>query len=110
MSATAYSGSYLAGLVFQVTTSGMWFSGYWWWVCPTGGATGAQVFALWADAATVVLIPGGTVTSGTLTPGQWNYVPLTTPVNLSNGVPYVAATGYTSHHRTVAYNQSPERA
>ena len=44
---TSYSGDYEAGLAFQVTSGGLWFGGYYWWVPATGGQTGAQKFALW---------------------------------------------------------------
>ena len=32
---------------FQVTTGGVWFDGFWWWVCPSGQSTSPQQFALW---------------------------------------------------------------
>ena len=73
----------------------MWFEGYWWWV-PSTGDTGAQKFALWqvTGAGTGDLIADTTVTSGQLTAGQWNYVPLPTPVVMSIGTCYCAATGW----------------
>ena len=105
-SGSAYSGAYLAGTAFKVTQANMWLQGYWWWVCNTGQQAGAQTFALWqpVSAGTAILIPGSVVTSGVLTAGQWNYVPLATPIPLSvSGVsvaqgdsPYIAATGYSS--------------
>ena len=101
-SPVSYSGSFLAGVLFCVT-SNSWFEGYWWWVCPTGQSTAPQKFALWqvyGDAEGSV-VPGSVVTSGTLTAGQWNYIPLATPLPLSIGnVPgvgaavYEAATGF----------------
>lgn len=96
-SPVSYGGSFLAGVVFEVTAGGTWLEGYWWWVCPTGQSTAAQKFALWAVYSNSVgaLVPGTTVTSGPLTPGQWNYVPLTMPVALAPGVCYNAATGFT---------------
>ena len=33
--------------LFEVTTGGCWFDGYWWWVCPSGQSTSPQKFALW---------------------------------------------------------------
>ena len=80
-----------------MTTGGGWLTGFWWWVCPTGQSTGAQTFALWQPSSldNGALIPGSTVTSGTLTAGEWNYIPLNTPIPLSIGVAYVAATGFT---------------
>jgi hypothetical protein len=94
---TSYSGNYTAGLVFQVLQGGVWFQGYKWWCCPTGGLTTAQKFALWqvTGSAAGVLVPGSVITSGTLSPG-WNYVPLASPMLLSEGIAYQAATGFTA--------------
>ena len=94
-SAASYSGPFLAGLQFEVTTGGTWLDGYWWWVCPTGQPTVPQKFALWQiyNTSEGVLVATATVTSGTLVPGQWNYVALDTPVPLAVGVTYVASTG-----------------
>ena len=96
-SPASYSGSFIAGVAFEVTTGGIWFEGYWWWVCPSGQPTSSQKFALWQVTGPGVgtLISSATVASGTLTAGQWNYVPLATPVPLAIGAPYVAATGFT---------------
>ncbi len=96
-SPVSYGGSFLAGVVFEVTTGGTWLEGYWWWVCPSGQSTAPQTFALWAVYSNSVgaLVPAATVTSGTLSAGQWNYVPLATPVPLAPGVCYNAATGFT---------------
>ena len=90
------TGNFLAGTSFEVTTSGLWFQGYWWWV-PAAGDIAPQKFALWqlTDAVnTSVLVDGGTVMSGTLTANAWNFVPLPTPIGLSVKLPYVAATGW----------------
>src|SRR5258707_434384 len=96
--AGAYSGNYLAGGSFQVTQWGMFFQGYWWWVCNSGQQTGAQKFALWqlSNNTTGQLVAGSVVTSGALTAGAWNYVPLPTPIPLSASIPYVASTGFVS--------------
>ncbi len=103
-SPVSYSGSFLAGVLFCVT-SNCWFEGYWWWVCPSGQSTSPQKFALWqiSGAAQGTVIPGSVVTSGTLTAGQWNYVPLPTPLNLSIGAVtgsgaavYEAVTGFSN--------------
>ena len=93
----SYSGSFLCGVVMAVTTGGCWLDGYWWWVCPSGQSTAAQKFALWClyDAGGGSLVANSTVTSGTLTAGQWNYVPLPAPLPLAIGATYVAATGFT---------------
>ncbi|MGD0606735.1 MAG: DUF4082 domain-containing protein [Streptosporangiaceae bacterium] len=85
-SPVSYSGSFLAGVMFCVT-SACWFEGYWWWVCPAGQSTSPQKFALWQvdGNGTGNVVSGSVVTSGTLTAGQWNYIPLATPLQLSIG-------------------------
>lgn len=95
-SPVSYSGPFLAGVLFQVTTGGVWLDGYWWWVCDTGQSGAAQVFALWAVYAnrTGTLIPAATVKSGPLIAGQWNYVPLPEPLPLAIGACYNACTGF----------------
>lgn len=105
--ATAFSGNYLAGIGFGVTQPGLWFTGYWWFVCGSGQQVTPVKFALWqitAAASNGILIPGSVVTSGTLTAGQWNFTPVTTPLPLSPnagtagglGPWYQAAVGYVS--------------
>lgn len=98
----SYSGPFLAGVLFCVT-SACWFEGYWWWVCPSGQSTSPQKFALWQvyGGAEGNVVPGSVVTSGELTAGQWNFVPLPAPVPLSIGnktglgaAIYEAATGF----------------
>lgn len=107
-SAVSYGGSFLAGLVFQATGGGTWLDGYWWWVAGSGQTTAAgQQFALWqipyyvndgdefsGASANWQVVPGTTATAGTLTAGAWNYVALDSPVLLSQGFPYVLATGF----------------
>lgn len=95
-SPVSYAGSFLAGVLFQTTKGGVWFDGYWWWVCETEQSTAAQKFALWVvyDGGAGTLIPAATVTSGTLTAGQWNYVPLSAPIPLAIGACYSACTGF----------------
>lgn len=103
-SPVSYSGPFEAGVLFCTMTTNCWFEGYWWWVCPSGQSTAPQKFALWQiygpDAGN--LIPGSVVTSGTLIAGQWNFIPLPTPIQLSIGnvtgagsAVYEAATGFT---------------
>jgi hypothetical protein len=96
-SPVSYSGPFTTGVVWEVTSGGCWLDGYWWWVCPTGQSTSAQKFALWQvyDGQDGTLVPGSTVTSGTLTSGQWNFVSLSKPAPLAIGAIYVAATGFT---------------
>jgi hypothetical protein len=96
--AVSYSGDFLAGTAFKVTADNLWFEGYWWWVCDSGQQTDPQAFALWQvdNTNNGLLVEAGTVKSGTLTSGAWNYIPLPIPIQLSRGIPYVAATGYVS--------------
>jgi hypothetical protein len=96
-SPAAYSGNYIAGLIFQVTST-VWLNGYYWWV-PPGGDTGAVKCALWqqggpSGATQGTVVPGSTVTSGTLTAGQWNFVALASPMLLAYPCFYIAALGY----------------
>jgi hypothetical protein len=95
-SPVSYSGSFLAGVLFEVTSGGCYLDGYWWWVGSSGQPVSAQTFALWQvwNTGLGALIQSGSVTSGTLTAGQWNYVPLTTPVPLAIGATYNACTGF----------------
>ena len=96
-SPVSYGGPFMAGVLFEVTAGGIWFDGYWWWVCPSGQSTAAQQFALWAvynGGSGAALVPGSAVTSRTLAAGQWNYVPLSTPIPLAIGACYNACTGF----------------
>ncbi len=95
-SAVSYSGPFIAGVAFSVTSGGTWFDGYWWWVCPSGQSTSPQKFALWQvyTNATGNLIASGNVTSGVLTPGQWNFVALPAPIPLAINATYIATTGF----------------
>ena len=102
-SPVSYSGPFLAGVQFGLT-SNCWFEGYWWWVCPSGQSTSPQKFALWQlyGGGEGNVVPGSVVTSGSLTVGQWNYIPLPTPIQLSIGnvtglgaAIYEVATGFT---------------
>jgi hypothetical protein len=94
--AVSYSGTFEAGVVFTVTTGGCWLDGYWWWVCGSGQSTSAQKFALWQtyNGQQGTVVPGSVVTSGALTAGQWNFVPLTPTVPLAIGATYIASTGF----------------
>jgi hypothetical protein len=96
--AVSYSGPFEAGLVFTVTSGGCWLDGYWWWVCGSGQSTSPQPFALWQtyNGQQGNVVPGSTVTSGTLTAGQWNFVPLAAKLPLAIGATYVAATGFSN--------------
>src|ERR1700749_3404457 len=53
------------GMMFTVTVDCL-FSGYWWWVCPSGQPTIPVSAALWQATAlnTGTLLPAGNATSG----------------------------------------------
>ena len=95
---TAFAGNFTEGLAFQVTSFGLYFQGYFLWVPPGGDTFTGQKFALWqlTNNTAGTLITGSAVTAGTLTAGQWNFVPLATPVPLTAAIPYVAASGRVS--------------
>jgi hypothetical protein len=97
-SPVSYTGPFVCGVVVGVTTGGCWLDGYWWWVCSSGQSTSAQKFALWClyDSSGGSLVANSTATSGALTAGQWNYVPLAAPLPLAMGATYVAATGFSN--------------
>jgi hypothetical protein len=90
-SATAGSGDFIAGVNFTVTQGNCWFEGYWWWVASSGQSASPVKCALWSVSLTVnggsgnTVIPGSVVTSGPLTAGQWNWIPLPVPLLLSPG-------------------------
>lgn len=86
----------MAGVQFEVTAGGMWFDGYWWWVCPANQPVSAQKFALWnvTGQGAGTLIQSSVVTSGALSAGQWNFVPLNPPIPLAIGTCYNACTGF----------------
>jgi hypothetical protein len=96
--AVSYSGPFEAGVVFTVTSGGCWLDGYWWWVCASGQSTSPQPFTLWQNynGQQGNVVPGSTVTSGTLTAGQWNFVPLAAKIPLATGATYVVATGFSN--------------
>lgn len=93
--ATAHTGSFISGVTWTVTQGGMWFTGYWWWVCASGQATTPVKCALWSllNGSGGLVIPGSVVTSGTLTVNAWNYIALPNPVQVAIGDTLVAAIG-----------------
>lgn len=93
----SYAGPFQSAISFKVTSGGCWFEGWWWWV-PTGGDTGSQKFALWNIyvAATTGNLLVASATSGTFTANAWNFVSLSTPVQLAVGAQYQAVTGWTA--------------
>jgi hypothetical protein len=97
-SPVSYSGPFEAGVVFGLTSGGCWLDGYWWWVCKSGQSTSSQKFALWqtSNGQQGSVVPGSVVTSGALTAGQWNFVPLAAKLPLAIGATYVASTGFSN--------------
>jgi hypothetical protein len=89
------SGPFIFGLNFR-TTPMTWLQGYWWWVANSGQDVGPVKCALWqnnGNSNSPQFIPGSLVTSGTLTAGQWNWIPLPSPLALAPGGPFTAAAG-----------------
>lgn len=86
-SPVAFSGNFIAGMVFAANGGGAWFKGYWWWVSPAGQSTAPVKCALWSmkSAITGVVVPGSVVTSGALTAGQWNFIPVAQPLQMAPG-------------------------
>jgi hypothetical protein len=99
----SYSGNFICAVVFNCQNS-TFMDGYWFWCCNSGQGTAPVKCALWSmtggatGAASFVytLVPGSVVTSATLVPGTWNYIPFPTPIQLAVGIPYAAAIGFTS--------------
>lgn len=94
----AFSSPFQSALVFEVTADNLWFQGYWWWVTATGMPVAAgQKFLMWqwgGDSSHVAQVPGSAVTAGAFTAGQWNFVPLATPIALSRLAQFIACTVY----------------
>ncbi len=95
-SAIKYSGNFVCSLNWTVTQGGCWFEGYWWWCCSSGQSTAPVKCALWSLGSTAsqgAVVPGSVVTSGPLTAGTWNYIPLPEPLQLSIGDTLTAEVG-----------------
>lgn len=93
---TSTSGGWLLGTMFSVTGKIGWLTGYWHWVPANGDAT-PRKFALWNVTSTTTqqLVPGSVVTSGTMTLGAFNFVPLSPAIQIAPAALYVAAAGWT---------------
>lgn len=92
------TGPFSIGLTWSVTQHGLWLFKYRIWV-GTGADATARRLALWQLAnppQNNIPVPAGTLlSSGPLITGQWNEIPLGSPVNLSGFVPYCGAGGWT---------------
>jgi hypothetical protein len=104
-----FSGSLICGVTFMVTSEA-YFEGYWWWVAPSGQSTSPVKCALWCEkSGSGDLVPGSVVTSGTLTAGQWNFIPLPAPIPLSLGASaatWPASNGAASYVAAIGVNGS----
>lgn len=105
--AVSFTGNFLTGVTFTVK-AGMWFAGYWVWVCSTGQSTAPVKCALWTvgTATAGSVVPGSVVTSGTLTAGQWNYIPVPVPVQLAQGWDNTTTTLGSSYIAAIGINGS----
>jgi hypothetical protein len=90
---------FVSAIGFWITQQTIYFEGYWWWVCGTDQSTAPQTFCLWQDTDDYdqqgdygVVVEASVVTSGNLTAGQWNWIPLAEPIPLTQYVSYRAAT------------------
>lgn len=82
---------YTLGVEFFVT-SACKLNAYFFWVA-TGMSTGARSFRLYsvnAGGGSGSAVSGSDITSGTLIAGQWNRVPLLTPIDLTPNQRYRA--------------------
>ena len=94
-SSTSYTGTWVGGLYFEVTSPAQYLYGFYLWRADSSQLSSSS-FALWTVTA-----PGtGTVNASTevsgsgFTAGAWNYVPLGSPYALSTGTVYMAVYGY----------------
>lgn len=90
-SSIASGTSFVFGLSFEVTNSGMQLDGWWWWVADASQNTAAQDFGLWIETGngTGTYVAGSKKTSGTLSVG-WNFISAASPIALTSGVSYRA--------------------
>lgn len=96
-SSTSYSGPFVAGLYFEVTSAGQYLNGYYLWRADSSQSSSAS-FALWTVTApgTGTVIAATEVSGSGFTTGAWNYVPLSSAYLLSTGNVYMAVYGYTA--------------
>jgi len=98
VTATANAAPVTVGTGFTVGAPRCFLRGFWLWACPGGGQSlSAQTFALWTEtgAASGALVAGSALTSGALLGGEWNCAAYSSPIPLTQGVPYRAVTGFT---------------
>lgn len=88
---TADATAYTLGVEFEISAPAE-LAGYFVWTA-SDQDTGARSFRLYsvdAGGLTGSAVAGSDVTSGVLTAGQWNYVPLAAPIALTAGQRYRA--------------------
>src|SRR5215469_5125053 len=106
-SSVSWSTGFLAGINWKPTQNGLFLKGYRYFLADSGQPTGTQKFVLRqvvggsGSLSNYVLVPGSTVTSGTLALG-WNTVLLPVPLPLSGSVEYMAETGFSGNFVDVA--------
>ena len=93
-SSISYGGSIVTGALFEVTASGMVLQGYWFWRADSGQSASAS-FALWKATGfgTGTLVASSSASTSTMVVGQWNYVPLPSPLALTPNTAYKAVVG-----------------
>lgn len=91
---TSFGGVLVQGILFKVTSPGMVLQGYWLWRADSSQSASAS-FALWQPTGfgTGTLISSSSASTSTMVAGQWNYVPLPTPLALTSGTAYKAVYG-----------------
>ncbi len=102
---TSFSSPIILAVGFTLS-SYAWYKGPSYWRAGTAAPGGAQKFALLQMTGAVpanpqAILAAGTITSGSLTAGQWNDTLLGTPVQLMPGVPYMVSTGLTGNFNFV---------
>ena len=97
-SSAAYSGSFVCGIAFEVTSSGYYLNGYYQWRADSSQSATAE-FCLYqiTSATTGSLVASTTVTGSGFTAGAWNYVALPAQVALTSGTAYKAVGGWTNN-------------
>lgn len=95
--ANSYSGTFMSGVCFKSLKAGCFFLGYWWWVGTNQSVLPVEC-ALWqvqnsGSGQGQGYIAGSKTTSGPLSTGTWNFVPVATPIPLAPHGTYVAQVG-----------------
>ena len=91
---TGFSGNYIAGTLFKVTSAGYQLTGYGFWRADNSQSASAS-FALWkaTGTGTGTLVASSSASLSSMTAGAWNYVSLGTPIALTSGQVYKVQVG-----------------